>query len=92
MVQQESRAATSTPATATGRGDAAAPVRPGRAADLTRWMRSLYRQLRRAARPEWYGTIRIEVSNGFIKRILIERSFKAPEEDEEDLARSDGGA
>lgn len=54
--------------------------------DLDDWEPALRTVLERSARPGWYGTIRIEVQNGVVRRLLVERSIMNPH----DLERERG--
>lgn len=43
-----------------------------------RWRATLERVLADAAADNWYGSVRLEVVDGELRRILVERSFKDP--------------
>lgn len=47
---------------------------------LDDWERAAIEQLRTFKRQGAYGCVRIEVANGAVTRILIERSIKSPSE------------
>ena len=48
--------------------------------DLERWEPALQRVLKRCAAPGWFGTLKLEVADGQVKRLLVERSIKDPNE------------
>lgn len=47
---------------------------------LDQWEQSVVDQLRRLRSLHAYGSLRIQLENGRIVRVLIERSIKSPEE------------
>ena len=49
------------------------------------WARALGRLLRSCAKKRWYGTIRLDVHDGRVKRMLLEKSILDPDA----LARDD---
>ncbi len=47
-------------------------------ASKEQWIDAVVSQIRKACRGRYYGTVTLEITNGFPTRILIERSVKDP--------------
>lgn len=48
--------------------------------EIKRWEPALYRLLKKVTRTKWFGTIHIEVVDGKVKRLRIERSIIDPKD------------
>ena len=47
-------------------------------ASKDQWIDAVVSQIRKACRGRYYGTVTLEITNGFPTRIVVERSVKDP--------------